>query len=165
MYKVVSVFDVSQTDGKPLPVLASDLQGNVQNYEVFIEALKRSAPVPLAFEQMAANMKKTLIITNGLLLSRARTAMPFGMSCITLTMWTMTASAKNSSANGRPTIICIRCAKLLRRRKFLRPQARRKQRNLRCRSLLLKESRQCRNRFVLLQTPKLTPHFNAGTVI
>ena len=56
MYKVVSVFDVSQTDGKPLPVLASDLQGNVQNYEVFMEALKRSAPVPLAFEQMAANM-------------------------------------------------------------------------------------------------------------
>ena len=56
MYKVVSVFDVSQTDGKPLPVLASDLQGSVQNYEVFMEALKRSAPVPLAFEQMAANM-------------------------------------------------------------------------------------------------------------
>ena len=56
MYKVVSVFDVSQTDGKPLPVLASDVQGNVQNYEVFMEALKRSAPVPLAFEQMAANM-------------------------------------------------------------------------------------------------------------
>ena len=56
MYKVVSVFDVSQTDGKPLPVLASDLQGNVQNYEVFMEALKRSAPVPLAFEKMAANM-------------------------------------------------------------------------------------------------------------
>lgn len=56
MYKVVSVFDVSQTDGKPLPTLASDLAGNVQNYDVFMEALKRSAPVPLAFEKMAPNM-------------------------------------------------------------------------------------------------------------
>ena len=37
MYKVVSVFDVSQTEGKPLPQLASDLNGNVQQYEVFME--------------------------------------------------------------------------------------------------------------------------------
>ena len=56
MYKVVSVFDVSQTDGKPLPHLASDLQGNVQNYDVFMEALKRSAPVPIAIEKMSADM-------------------------------------------------------------------------------------------------------------
>ena len=47
MFKPVTVFDVSQTDGKPLPQLASDLQGNVQNYEVFMEALRRSAPVPI----------------------------------------------------------------------------------------------------------------------
>ena len=47
MFKPVTVFDVSQTDGKPLPQLASDLSGNVQNYEVFIEALRRSAPVPI----------------------------------------------------------------------------------------------------------------------
>lgn len=47
MYKPVTVFDVSQTDGKPLPQLASDLSGNVQNYEVFMEALRRSAPVPI----------------------------------------------------------------------------------------------------------------------
>ena len=47
MYKPVTVFDVSQTDGKPLPQLASDLQGNVQNYEVFMEALRRSSPVPI----------------------------------------------------------------------------------------------------------------------
>lgn len=45
MFKPVTVFDVSQTNGKPLPQLASDLQGNVQNYEVFMEALRRSAPV------------------------------------------------------------------------------------------------------------------------
>ena len=47
MYKPVTVFDVSQTDGKPLPQLASDLSGNVQNYEVFMEALRRSAHVPI----------------------------------------------------------------------------------------------------------------------
>ena len=46
-FKPVTVFDVSQTDGKPLPQLASDLSGNVQNYEVFMEALRRSAPVPI----------------------------------------------------------------------------------------------------------------------
>ena len=47
MFKPVTVFDVSQTDGKPLPQLASDLSGNVQNYEAFMEALRRSAPVPI----------------------------------------------------------------------------------------------------------------------
>lgn len=47
MFKPVTVFDVSQTDGKPLPQLASDLSGNVQNYEVFMEALRCSAPVPI----------------------------------------------------------------------------------------------------------------------
>ena len=47
MFKPVTVFDVSQTDGKPLPQLASDLTGNVQNYEVFMEALRRASPVPI----------------------------------------------------------------------------------------------------------------------
>ena len=47
MFKPVTVFDVSQTDGKPLPQLAADLQGNVQNYEVFMEALRRASPVPI----------------------------------------------------------------------------------------------------------------------
>lgn len=56
MYKPVTVFDVSQTQGKPLPQLAADLQGNVQNYDVFMEALRRSSPVPIAIIPMAANM-------------------------------------------------------------------------------------------------------------
>ena len=47
MFKPVKVFDVSQTDGKPLPQLASDLTGDVQNYEVFMEALRRSSAVPI----------------------------------------------------------------------------------------------------------------------
>ena len=56
MFRPVKVFDVSQTDGKPLPELASTLSGSVQNYEAFMEALRRSAPVPLSVEPMAANM-------------------------------------------------------------------------------------------------------------
>ena len=56
MFRPVKVFDVSQTDGKPLPELASSLSGNVQNYEAFMEALRRSAPVPLSVEPMAADM-------------------------------------------------------------------------------------------------------------
>lgn len=56
MFKPVTVFDVSQTEGKPLPQLASDLHGNVQNFDVFMESLKRSAPVPITIEPMAANM-------------------------------------------------------------------------------------------------------------
>ncbi|MBR2481992.1 MAG: hypothetical protein IKB58_03965, partial [Oscillospiraceae bacterium] len=47
LFKPVTVFDVSQTEGKPLPQLASDLSGDVQNYEVFMEALRRSSPVPI----------------------------------------------------------------------------------------------------------------------
>ena len=55
LFRPVKVFDVSQTDGKPLPSLAADLFGNVRHFEAFMEALKRSAPVPLAFEEMDAD--------------------------------------------------------------------------------------------------------------
>ena len=53
MFKVVSVFDVSQTAGKPLPQLAADLSGNVQQYEVFMEALRRASPVPMEIKPVA----------------------------------------------------------------------------------------------------------------
>ena len=56
MFRPVKVFDVSQTDGKPLPELASSLSGTVPHYEAFMEAVRRSAPVPIEFEPMAANM-------------------------------------------------------------------------------------------------------------
>ena len=51
-FRVVSVFDVSQTEGEPLPELASTINGNVKNYEAFLEALERSAPVPVSYEKM-----------------------------------------------------------------------------------------------------------------
>ena len=56
MYKPVTVFDVSQTEGRPLPQLAHDLSGNVANYDVFMEALRRSSPVPISVEVMGGGM-------------------------------------------------------------------------------------------------------------
>ena len=53
LYKPVKVFDVSQTEGKPLPTLAATLTGNVEQYEIFMEALRRSSPVPIAFQQIS----------------------------------------------------------------------------------------------------------------
>ena len=52
-FKVVTVFDVSQTDGKPLPTLGIDeLTGSVEHYDQFFEALTRTATVPIGFETM-----------------------------------------------------------------------------------------------------------------
>ena len=42
LFKPVKVFDVSQTEGKPLPQLAAKLSGDVQQYEAFMEALRRN---------------------------------------------------------------------------------------------------------------------------
>ncbi len=57
-FKVVNVFDVSQTDGKPLPTIGVDeLSGNVTNYEMFFEALKRACPVPVGFEDIPSGAK------------------------------------------------------------------------------------------------------------
>ena len=64
MYKVVSVFDVSQTEGKPLPQLASDLNGNVQQYKVFMETLRRSSPVPMEIKPIAGDTDGYFNATN-----------------------------------------------------------------------------------------------------
>ena len=57
-FKVVSVFDVSQTDGKELPDIAVDeLTGSVENYAAFFEALKQESPVPVAFEDITGGAK------------------------------------------------------------------------------------------------------------
>lgn len=46
-FRPVSVFDVSQTTGKPLPEIVSDLTGSVEQYDIFMEAIKRVSPVPV----------------------------------------------------------------------------------------------------------------------
>ena len=57
-FKVVSVFDVSQTDGKELPDIAVDeLTGSVENYAAFFEALRQESPVPICFEDIPGGAK------------------------------------------------------------------------------------------------------------
>ena len=57
-FKVVNVFDVSQTDGKELPSIGvNELTGDVQQFEMFFEALKRTCPVPMGFELISSGAK------------------------------------------------------------------------------------------------------------
>ena len=52
-YKVVSVFDVSQTEGRELPDIAvNELTGDVERYRDFFAALEKTSPVPIGFEQI-----------------------------------------------------------------------------------------------------------------
>lgn len=64
MFKVVSVFDVSQTEGKPLPALAYSLSGAVEHYEEFMEALKRTSTVPIKVEHTEKNVDGFFDLTN-----------------------------------------------------------------------------------------------------
>lgn len=57
-FRVATVFDVSQTDGKELPTLGVDeLSGQVKDFDLFFEALKRTSPVPIAFEEIKGGAK------------------------------------------------------------------------------------------------------------
>ena len=57
-FKVVSVFDVSQTDGKELPdIIVDELKGTVENYEAFFDALRQESPVPISFEDIPGSAK------------------------------------------------------------------------------------------------------------
>ncbi|MBQ6207144.1 MAG: hypothetical protein IJK52_08680, partial [Oscillospiraceae bacterium] len=54
-YRTVKIFDISQTSGEPLPEISHDLTGNVKHYEAFMEAIRRSSPVPIEIRPMDAN--------------------------------------------------------------------------------------------------------------
>ena len=57
-FRAVSVFDVSQTDGKPIPKLeAQELLSTVEGYEDFVQALMNVAPVPIGFEDIPGDSK------------------------------------------------------------------------------------------------------------
>ena len=56
-YKVVSVFDVSQTEGKELPTIADELTGDVEQYKDFFAALEKTSPFPIAFEALGDSIK------------------------------------------------------------------------------------------------------------
>lgn len=72
-FKVVSVFDVSQTDGKEIPDIAVDsLTGSVEQYEDFFKALEQTSPVPVGFERIESgahgyyhNAEKRIALNEG----------------------------------------------------------------------------------------------------
>jgi antirestriction protein ArdC len=51
-FKATSVFDISQTDGKPLPTLVENLTGDVRQYELFVDSLRAVSPLPIGFEAL-----------------------------------------------------------------------------------------------------------------
>ena len=73
LFKPVKVFDVSQTEGRPLPSLVTDLTGNVHHYEAFMEALRRTSPMPIYMEPLRPGLdglcnftKQTITIREGM---------------------------------------------------------------------------------------------------
>ena len=56
-FRVVSVFDVSQTEGKELPSLTYELTGNVEQYKDFFTALEKTSPFAMEFEALSGSIK------------------------------------------------------------------------------------------------------------
>lgn len=70
-FKPVTVFDVSQTDGEPIPMLAQTLTGDVKDYPFFLEALQKASGSVIHFEKLPPGMdgffnlkNKTITIRN-----------------------------------------------------------------------------------------------------
>ena len=57
-YRIVSVFDVSQTEGEPLPQIAVELTDNVNEYEAFMQAIRQSTSIPIEFENISDSAAK-----------------------------------------------------------------------------------------------------------
>ena len=57
-FKPVSTFDISQTEGDPVPTVGvAELTGSVEGYEALLEAIKEVVPVPISFEQIDSGAK------------------------------------------------------------------------------------------------------------
>lgn len=56
-FKVTHVYDISQTDGKPLLSFCQELQGNINQFDKIFESLKNLSPYPICFEQMNGEKK------------------------------------------------------------------------------------------------------------
>lgn len=73
-FQVTTVFDVSQTDGKPLPEIeAKELLGSVENFETFMKALEMVSPVSVQYDQIEGqakgyydNERKEIVIREGM---------------------------------------------------------------------------------------------------
>ena len=58
LFRPVSVFDVSQTEGEPLPSLGVDeLTGNAEGYDAFMQAMSKLSPVPIRFDEIKGGAK------------------------------------------------------------------------------------------------------------
>ena len=72
-FRVVSVFDISQTEGKELPALTYELTGNVEQYKDFFAALEKTSPFAMGFEALSGSIKgrcnyeeKRILINEGM---------------------------------------------------------------------------------------------------
>lgn len=72
-FHVGNVFDVSQTEGKPIPTIVHDLYGDVEEYEVFMEAVKQICPVPISRKELPPNLdgyyspsEKKIVLRDGM---------------------------------------------------------------------------------------------------
>ena len=72
-FRVVSVFDISQTEGKELPALTYELTGNVEQYRDFFAALEKTSPFAMGFEALSGGAKgrcnyeeKRILINEGM---------------------------------------------------------------------------------------------------
>ncbi len=72
-FRVVSVFDISQTEGKELPALTYELTGNVEQYKDFFAALEKTSPFAMGFEALSGGVKgrcnyeeKRILINEGM---------------------------------------------------------------------------------------------------
>ena len=72
-FKAISIFDISQTEGKPLPELAQELKGEIPDYMVLMDSVKEIAPVPVRFEEWDKSKKghydlanKEIVIKSGM---------------------------------------------------------------------------------------------------
>lgn len=73
-FKVATVFDISQTDGEPLPDLGGeDLTGDVPDFDIFMEAIRNVSPVPIRFAEIEGeshgyyhNVDKEIVIKDGM---------------------------------------------------------------------------------------------------
>lgn len=63
-FKVANVFDYSQTEGEPLPQLTHKLDGSVEEYSDFMEALKQFSPVPIEFKAIEGSANGYYHLTN-----------------------------------------------------------------------------------------------------
>lgn len=69
-YRPVPCFDISQTDGKPLPEIVHKLDFDVDGYDRLIDTIKKISPVPISFEEIYTNANGYYDISNNRIVVR-----------------------------------------------------------------------------------------------